>query len=203
MMSILLASAGCEVTGVDFSADMLAQARENARVHGVEGGVTFEQADVHCLPFDDASFDLVLTRNVTWVLDRVEDVYAQALRVLRPHGVFANIDAAYGQAFAAAAARGEEPVHPTQSAEQLRTRNAIVADLPISRVDRPEWDIQALEALGAENVACDYDLEATLAGLAGDDATPLAALRPACDGAVFSRASEKTRAQLFMVVAVK
>lgn len=202
MMSILLASAGCEVTGVDFSADMLAQARQNARAHGVEGSAAFVRADVHRLPFDDASFDLVLTRNVTWALDCVGDVYAQALRVLGPGGVFANIDAAYGQAFAAAAARGEEPVHPTQSAEQLRTRNAIVADLPISRVDRPGWDIRALEALGATRVACDYDLEATLAGLARGGGVPLA-LRPACDGTAFSRASEQTRAQLFMVVAVK
>ena len=202
MMSVLLAFAGCEVTGVDFSADMLAQARENARVHGVEGSVAFVRADVHRLPFDDASFDLVLTRNVTWVLDRVEDVYAQALRVLGPGGMFANIDAAYGQAFAAAAARGEEPVHPTQSAEQLRTRNAIVADLPISRVDRPAWDVRALQALGAARVVCDCDLEATLAGLARDGAAPLA-LRPACDSAAFSRASEQTRAQLFMVVAVR
>ena len=142
MMSVLLAFAGCEVTGVDFSADMLAQARENARVHGVEGSVAFVRADVHRLPFDDASFDLVLTRN------------------------------------------------------------AIVADLPILRVDRPAWDVRALQALGAARVVCDCDLEATLAGLARDGAAPLA-LRPACDGAAFSRASEQTRAQLFMVVAVR
>lgn len=202
MMSILLAQAGCEVTGVDFSGEMLAQARDNARAHGVGSWVTLVQSDVHALPFGDGEFDLVLMRNVTWVLDRMEDVYAQALRVLRPCGIFANIDAPYGQAFTAAAARGEQPVHPTQSAEQLCTRNAIVADLPISHVDRPGWDVWALDTLGATDVACTPDLDATLAALAEGPASPLPAC-PACDNEAFSRASERTRACLFMVVARK
>ena len=201
MMSILLARAGCEVTGVDFSADMLCQARDNAVGHDVGSRVMLVRSDVHGLPFDDATFDLVLTRKVTWVLDRVEDVYAEALRVLRPGGLFANIDAPYGQAFAAAAARGEEPVHPTQTLEQLRTRNAIVADLPISHVDRPEWDMRTLEALGARRVTCDPDLDATLAKLADGESIALGLRATSCDGAAFSRASAKTRAQLFMVVA--
>ncbi len=201
MMSILLASAGCEVTGVDFSSDMLSQAKENAVGHGVADRVGFVRSDVHRLPFDDATFDLVLTRNVSWVLDRVEDVYAEALRVLRPGGLFANVDAPYGQAFAAAAARGEEPVHPTQTLAQLRTRNAIVADLPISRVDRPGWDVRTLGSLGARRVTCDPDLDATLDKLVGGEPTELGLRAPTCDVAAFSRASEKTRARLFMVVA--
>lgn len=171
LLSILMAQAGAEVTGVDFSAEMVGQAKANAERHGVGAHASFLQADVHKLPFEDESFDLVMTRNVTWVLDDVERVYVEALRVLRPGGSFVNIDASYGQAFAAADARGEIPTHPTQTLEQLRTRNAIVADLPISHADRPAWDIKALERAGARTVGCNRRFDATLDSLVRGDRT--------------------------------
>ena len=107
LLSIVLAGRGCQVTGVDFSADMLAQARANAERHGVADNVEFVQSDVHDLPFGGATFDLVVTRNVTWVLQDVARVYAEALRVLKPGGMFANIDANYGKAFRKAEEHGE------------------------------------------------------------------------------------------------
>lgn len=228
LLSILTAQAGAVVTGVDFSEEMVARAKVNAERHGVGDRVTFRPADVHKLPFEDEAFDLVVTRNVTWVLDDVERVYAEALRVLRPGGSFVNIDAAYGQAFAAAEARGEEPSHPTQTADQLRTRNAIVADLPISHVERPAWDIAALKRAGARTVGCNRRLDETLEGLARGERTVVggpvigpsgivegepALTRLAAaggsgdpthdDGAAYASASVATRASLFMLLAVK
>lgn len=207
LLSILMARAGARVTGVDFSAEMIAQASANAARHGVGERVSFRQADAHELPFDSEAFDLVMTRNVTWVLDDVERVYAEALRVLRPGGAFVNIDAAYGQAFAAAEARGETPTHPTQTLEQLRTRNAITAGLPISRVERPAWDIQALRRAGARTVSCNEHFDETLESIrrgvavAGGPALGREPVRD--DGAAYARASVSTRAGLFMLVATK
>lgn len=166
LLSILLAQAGCDVTGIDFSEDMLMQARANAERHQVSDLTGFRQGDVHDLPFEDDTFDLVVTRNVTWVLEDVPRVYAEALRVLRPGGTFVNIDANYGQAFRAADLRGEVPTHPTQTLEQLRTRNAITVTLPISFVDRPSWDVETLRMLGASTVTCNDDFEGTLSTLA-------------------------------------
>lgn len=190
LLTIVLADKGCKVTGVDFSADMLDQARINAARHGVAGNAEFVQADVHELPFDEGTFDLVVTRNVTWVLQDVARVYAGVLRVLKPGGMFVNIDANYGRTFREAEERGETPAHPTQTLEQLHDRNGIVRDLPISHVDRPLWDIETLWGLGASYVGCHRDFDALLAG--GAEA-----------GAPYSSASARRRSELFMLEAVK
>lgn len=200
MMSILLAQIGALVTGVDYSNEMLAQAHKNAIARGMSSRIEFLRADAHELPFDDESFDLIITRNVTWILDNVPGVYAEALRVLRPNGLFANIDAPYGQAFIAADARGEKPVHPTQTSEQLRMRNSLVANLPISHVNRPAWDVQLLQDLGARGVSCIHDLECLLAVHESQQNT---AALPPDNGSAYSCASSQTRAQLFLVKATK
>ncbi|MBQ6586230.1 MAG: class I SAM-dependent methyltransferase [Coriobacteriales bacterium] len=151
-MSLLLLDAGCEVIGVDFSCEMLEQARANVAGKGYEA--TFLQMRVQELDFPDASFDFVVSRNVTWVLEDVDRVYAQVMRVLAPGGVFLNLDANYGQGFREQEQRGETFSHPTQTQEQLLQRNELVSDLPISWVERPQWDIGVFWDLGASEVRC-------------------------------------------------
>ena len=75
-----LAARGWDATGVDVSGDMLRLARERG-VHAV-------RADATALPFDDASFDAVVS---TWTHTDVEDfpaVVSEVARVLRPAGPF-------------------------------------------------------------------------------------------------------------------
>ena len=67
------------VTGVELSAEQLAQARPTANA-------TFVQGDAHHLPLDDASFDVAYCR---YLLEHVADpagVLAEIRRVLRPGG---------------------------------------------------------------------------------------------------------------------
>lgn len=151
-LSILLAQRGAHVTGTDFSADMVAHAKENMKTFNLDG--TFLQADAHTLPFDDEQFDMVVTRNMTWVLQDVRGAYAQMMRVLRPGGLLVNMDANYGRAFNAADAKGITPTHATQSAAQLKKRNELARDLEITKVDRPSWDIATLWDLGARHIEC-------------------------------------------------
>ena len=151
-MSLILLEQGCEVTGVDFSAEMLAHARDNVASFGYDA--TFLQMAAQSLELPDASFDLVVSRNVTWVLEDVDDVYAEVFRVLAPGGVFLNMDANYGRGFNEADNRGETPTHPTQTLEQLRERNEIARDLAITLADRPSWDIGQFWQLGASEVRC-------------------------------------------------
>lgn len=152
-LSMILAKEGCTVTSVDFSEDMLEQARQNLHAEGL-GNCTFAHMPAQDLRFDDASFDIAVTRNVLWTLEDADLVYAQMMRVLRPGGVLVNMDAAYGQAFVQADARGEIPHHRTQTLDQLRTRNHIAHNLTITQVDRPQWDITQLWDLGAAKVEC-------------------------------------------------
>lgn len=162
LVSIALAKAGCEVTSVDFSQQMLEQARVNAQTHGVQIH-ELRQMDVHQLDYADETFDLVATRNVTWILEDVSQVYREVLRVLKLGGVFINMDANYGAKTVENVKHGYTPKHPTQTLEQLRERDRIVVELPISHVDRPLWDIQTLWELGVSRVSCYRSLDALLA----------------------------------------
>ena len=75
--AILLAQAGCEVTGVDLSEGMLAQAAALADEAGCS--VDWRCMSATELDFGDASFDGVLARNLTWTLTDPEAAYAEWL----------------------------------------------------------------------------------------------------------------------------
>jgi ubiquinone/menaquinone biosynthesis C-methylase UbiE len=77
---------GLHVTGVDLSAEMLAQGGEKAAGAGLQGRVEFRLGDAARLPFDDASLDLVVS---TLSLHHWGDPVAvlnEVARVLRPNG---------------------------------------------------------------------------------------------------------------------
>ncbi len=74
---------GARVTGVDFSAAMVEEAKR--RFPGVE----FAEGDAESLPFEDARFDAVLMNFGVLHLARPEQAIAEAARVLRPGGRFA------------------------------------------------------------------------------------------------------------------
>ena len=87
-ISFLLAEAGAEhVTGLDFSANMLEQARKRQRSHRDPAGaerIEFVQGDALALPFEDDSFDVV---TVSFGVRNVEDLalaFREFARVGRP-----------------------------------------------------------------------------------------------------------------------
>ena len=51
-----------DITCLDYSADMMNAARKKAEAAGIKN-ITFRQGDVGALPFDDGSFDTVLSLN--------------------------------------------------------------------------------------------------------------------------------------------
>jgi ubiquinone/menaquinone biosynthesis C-methylase UbiE len=81
--ALWLAEHGAEVTAIDFSDGMLAEAR---RKPGAER-VHFLVQDLHRpLPFSDAAFDLVVSGLVLEHLSELSLFFAEARRVLRPSG---------------------------------------------------------------------------------------------------------------------
>ena len=84
---------GHEITGVDYSEAMIECARENVENHSPEASAYFSQMDAQNLTFEDDTFDVVLSRNLTWNLEHPDRAYAEWLRVLRPGGVLLNFDA--------------------------------------------------------------------------------------------------------------
>jgi len=76
-----------EITCLDYSADMMEQARRRTAGAGLSN-VRFQQGDVGALPFMDNSFDLVLSLNGFHAFPDKEAAYRETLRVLKPGGVF-------------------------------------------------------------------------------------------------------------------
>jgi len=77
------------VIGVDFSAAMLARARQSAKVMGY-ANVEFRHGDAENLPLEDASVDVALVNGIFNLNPAREAIFAQLARVLRPGGaVFA------------------------------------------------------------------------------------------------------------------
>jgi ubiquinone/menaquinone biosynthesis C-methylase UbiE len=78
------AAAGATVTDLDLAAGHLKLADENFRLRGLTG--RFIHHDAECLPFPDASFDLVYSNGVLHHTPNTARVVAEILRVLRPGG---------------------------------------------------------------------------------------------------------------------
>ena len=73
------------VVGIDMTAEMVAKARHGARVMAAEN-VEFLEGEAEHLPFDDASFDVVISNGVIDLIPDKDAVFAELYRVLRPGG---------------------------------------------------------------------------------------------------------------------
>lgn len=81
----LSAAGAAHVTGVDVAQDAVDRARAAAQ----DGAVDFVVADIHALPFEGASFDMVTCFEVIEHVERQDEAVAELRRVLRPGGVLA------------------------------------------------------------------------------------------------------------------
>ena len=86
-LAIPAARTGATVTGVDIAPNLVEQARENAKAAGLNA--KFDEGDAEALPYDDASFDAVVTMFGAMFAPRPELVAAELKRVCRPGGFIA------------------------------------------------------------------------------------------------------------------
>jgi SAM-dependent methyltransferase len=83
-LAVLLAEAGYDVRGLDFSARMVAAARAKARAAGV--AASFAEGDAAAPPYPAGSADVVLSRHVLWALPDPGDALRQWIGLLAPDG---------------------------------------------------------------------------------------------------------------------
>ena len=76
-----------EIICLDYSPDMMSAARARAE-HARIQNVRFVQGDVGALPFEDESFDIVLSLNGFHAFPDKEAAYRETFRVLKPGGTF-------------------------------------------------------------------------------------------------------------------
>ena len=87
VVAVTAARQGGRVTGLDLTPALLERARDNSRIAGVE--VDWREGDVEKLPFDDSSFDVVLSQFGHIFAPRPDVAAAEMLRVLKPAGTIA------------------------------------------------------------------------------------------------------------------
>ena len=139
--AILLAQEGYQVTAIDCTAEMLAEAQANAGA---------------------------LSRNLTWVLEEPETAYAEWYRVLRPKGIMLNFDANwYRYLYDEEMRKGYEADRAATEANQVRDEyintdidamEEIAKNVPLSRKLRPEWDRKVLQHIGFSDIDIDTDI---------------------------------------------
>jgi ubiquinone/menaquinone biosynthesis C-methylase UbiE len=81
-----------DITCLDYSPDMMAAAKRRAPEN-----VRFVQGDVSKLPFEDKTFDLVLSLNGFHAFPDKEAAYRETFRVLKPGGTFCGCFYIQGQ----------------------------------------------------------------------------------------------------------
>lgn len=155
---ILLARRGHVMTGIDLTPAMIAEARRQAEAETL--AVDFRVMNAQQLDFSDASFDAVISRNLTWTLPDPVQAYREWHRVLKPGGVLLNFDADYGGAVRAedcARVGGVSTAygHTGMTRALTEENDAITLSMEISRVARPDWDVQTLQTLGFRAVTAD------------------------------------------------
>ena len=152
----ILSRRGHKVTGVDTSPKMIDEAKKLFR--DIKLDAEFFVMDAQNLKFDDATFDAVVTRNLTWTLPDVMAAYREWYRVLKLGGVLINFDSDYGDRNFN---RGNSGVSVDVTDKMLDECTAIKNSLPISTHIRPQFDVEILTSLGFE-VQCDFDISASV-----------------------------------------
>ena len=116
-------------------------------------------ADAEHLDFADETFDLVISRNLTWTLPHPIDAYKQWHRVLKRGGLLINFDAEYAKG--AHNLKSPENIAHKDIDDSLKEEcHDIYHMLTISMLDRPIWDKHILEEIGFIDVVTDTDFAA-------------------------------------------
>jgi SAM-dependent methyltransferase len=101
--SIPAAKLGAKVTGVDIAPNLIDQAKANAESEDLS--IRFELGDAESLPYDDETFDVVMTMYGAMFAPRPELVASELARVCRPGGLIAmgnwTLEGFIGQMFKA------------------------------------------------------------------------------------------------------
>src|SRR5438132_4329601 len=77
---------GCQVEGIDLTAEFCRVAEMLTRLTGLTGKVSYRQGNALDLPFDDMSFDVVWSQNASMNIADRDRLYAEMYRVLKAGG---------------------------------------------------------------------------------------------------------------------
>lgn len=169
---MILSEMGYHVTAVDYTLEMLSKAQENMEKYLPDKKhlVSFYKMDAQNLEFEDQRFDVVVSRNLTWNLENPEKAYSEWIRVLKFDGVLLNFDANwYGYLYDEEKRRAYEQDRKNVKEENLDDHcvgedidedrmEYIARRVPMSQIQRPEWDICVLTEAGLKRIEVNTEI---------------------------------------------
>lgn len=150
--AFLLAEQGHRLTGIDLSPRMIDKAKKFADELGLS--IDFFVMDAERPYFAPQSFDLIVTRRLTWALPNLLAAYQAWHELLKPGGMLLNFDADYCH---------KQPctknlpchAHKDITAELMREYERIRQQLQELQQLRPHWDLELLSQAGFSNITLD------------------------------------------------
>ena len=143
------------ITGIDVSEKMLEVAKENIQKYGKKNSsIQLIQMDAQSLEFKPKSFDIIVSRNLTWNLEKPQQAYSEWLRVLKPNGALFIFDANWYAFLQNEQLEKEFEAKRQQAIEEKledywqgegvdeEKMDWIVQQLPLTYQLRPQWDME-------------------------------------------------------------
>ena len=163
---VILAEAGYHVDAVDYTEGMLEKAKENAG--DLCRNIRFWRMDAQKLDFEDNTFDVVISRNLTWNLEEPQKAYQEWCRVLKKGGILLNFDAGwYNYLFDDKQKNAFEEDHRNVEDAEVFDFNAydeaykmeeIARNLILSRCARPTEDLRMIRRAGFCEATADREV---------------------------------------------
>ncbi len=164
--AILLAEAGYNVTAIDLTEEMLKEAKENSK--HLNDKTEFKAMNAEDLSFEDNTFDVLVTRNLTWNLENPEKAYNEWIRVLKKDGAMLNFDANWYCYINDEEKRSmyiedrnrasKEEVEDFYEGTDIERMENIARKLPLSDTVRPTWDIDVMNKINVSKLTIEENI---------------------------------------------
>lgn len=151
----LLSKMGHDMTGIDLTESMIAEAKSTSELLKIPA--KFYVMDAENPQFDDESFDVIVTRNVTWTLPNLGKAYKNWYPLLKENGVLINFDADYCRE-KKQEETPENHAHTEISNEQWNTYENMKDELRTITKERPKWDMLLLEEAFFKDIIIDMEV---------------------------------------------
>ena len=143
------------IMGIDVSEKMLEVTKENIQKYGKkDSSIQLIQMDAQKLELKPESFDIIVSRNLTWNLKNPQQAYSEWLRVLKPYGALFIFDANWYSFLQNKQLEKEFEAKRQQAIEEKledywqgegvdeEKMDWIVQQLPLTYQLRPQWDTE-------------------------------------------------------------
>lgn len=148
----LLSAVGHKTTGIDLTHGMIEEAKATSKRLGISAD--FFVMDAEAPNFEKETFDVLVSRNLTWTLPDLKTAYSKWHSLLKPGGILINFDADYCHE------KKEQKLPDNHAhkhiASELKLEYERVKDaLRPNQKLRPQWDTELLLNAGFHDIQID------------------------------------------------